>query len=117
MVRGTAYRGGRGWARAGASGVDRVAGHRVQGLRLGGLTGGARLLDGSRVRLLVPAVLSPPLLARLGQGVDRVVVDELARERLGVLALDRGAVVLAPVGHAALGVVGVDLVHPALADE
>ena len=65
----------------------------------------------------VAGVLAPPLLADLGQGVDRVVVLVGAGQRLGVVALDRRPVVLGPVRDAVVAVVRLELVHPALADE
>src|SRR6266540_600347 len=61
--------------------------------------------------------LAPPVLAGGGEGVDRVVVGVHAGERVGVVLLDGRAVVLRPVGDAALAVVFDEHVHPALADE
>src|SRR5690606_29316390 len=74
-------------------------------------------LRGCLVRRVGVAVLAPPRLTLGGEGVDRVVVDILGAGDVDVRGLDRGAVVLAPVGDPALGVVGVDLVHPALPHE
>ena len=63
------------------------------------------------------ACCAPPLLAGLGQRVDRVVVLVLRGRAPRVRQLDAGAVVLRPVRDALLAVVLGDLVHPALPDE
>src|SRR4051812_48542158 len=60
---------------------------------------------------------APVVLAGLGQRADGVVIRVALRQRLGVVGLDAGAVVLRPVADPQLAVVLVDLVHPALAHE
>src|SRR3954452_6967101 len=87
----------------------------VQGLLgLGGRAGGGGSLLGFGEG--GAGVLGPPLLALDREGVDRVVVLVGAVQRLGVLLLDAGAVVLLPVRDAADLVVLGQLVHPALPD-
>src|SRR5437899_4644618 len=83
-------------------------------LRLGRSAGGSGALLGLGEG--VAGVLLPPVLPLGGQGVDRVVVLVGAVQRLRVLLLDPGPVVLLPVGDAAHLVVLAELVHPALPD-
>ena len=68
---------------------------RSAGLRDAATAAGLGAGRRDRVARAEVAVLAPPGLAGLGQRVDRVVVDVLARQRLVVAGLDRGAVVLA----------------------
>src|SRR5690606_32318225 len=79
--------------------------------RLGGFRGGAFWLCGSVLR-----VFGPPLLPFGGQRADRVVVLVAPAQRVRVVPLQRGAVVLRPVRDAARAVVVGQLVYPALAD-
>src|SRR3989337_1079126 len=74
-------------------------------------------LGGSELQLSPANPFTPVLLPLFGQGVDRVVIRVLARQRLGVVVLDTRAVVLRPGRDAAHPVVLGPLVHPALADE
>src|SRR5690606_20145293 len=68
-------------------------------------------LDGGR-----PRVPLPPQSPFLGKSVDRVVILVATVQSGLVVDLERGAVVLFPVRDAAHLVIGVDLVHPPLAD-
>src|SRR5436190_811352 len=76
----------------------------------------ARFADCRLDRLELRA-LPPVGLPLLGEGRDRVVVRVPPGQRLGVLELDAGAVVLRPVRDPALAVVFVELVDPPLPDE
>src|SRR5205823_3018601 len=69
------------------------------------------------LRALAGHLLPPPALPGFGQQVDGIVVLVLARQRLRIVLLDPGPVVLRPVGDALLVVVLRDLVHPALPHE
>ena len=75
-------------------------GERMPPGRSGQVGDGCRVAGtGAHERGLVHGIhvvaLAPPALAGLGERVDRVVVVVVARQRLGVAGLDRGAVVLA----------------------
>src|SRR5690606_9365514 len=61
-------------------------------------------------------VLAPPPLARFRQRRHRVVVRVAATQRLRIVVLDAGAVVLRPVRDAAFTVVLGDLMHPPFTD-
>src|SRR5437879_7022184 len=62
-------------------------------------------------------VATPPVLARGGQGVNRIVILVEAGESAGVVGFDAGLVILRPVRDALLAVVFLQLLHPAFADK